>query len=229
MPSGISPALMANRQTKLSASQRGNLPELTEEEIAELESRNGAIQFNRMLELIRQAIEPSVTFRLRPSTISELNALAIDGLEAAPGAYRTDRVEIVGSSHRPPPWSEVAAHVDDMCDYVNINWDQLSALHLSAYCMWRINWIHPYSNGNGRTSRIVSYLVLCAHLRSLLPGRPTIPEMIANSKAEYYTALEEADAGWMRSGTVDVSAMEKKLEQYLAAQLVSAIEQAAGQ
>jgi len=45
-----------------------------------------------------------------------------------------------------------------MCDHINENWAKLSPLHLAAYTLWRMNWIHPFVDGNGRTSRAVSYL-----------------------------------------------------------------------
>jgi Fic family protein len=66
-------------------------------------------------------------------------------------------------------------------------------LHLASYVMWRLNWIHPFTDGNGRTSRAVSYLVLCIRLRALLPGKLTIPEQIEQDKTPYYRALEAAE------------------------------------
>jgi Fic family protein len=76
-----------------------------------------------------------------------------------------------------------------MCDYVNQNWGR-SALHLAAYVLWRINWIHPFADGNGRTARAVSYILLSIKLDSLLPGTKTIPDQIAADKKPYYAALE---------------------------------------
>ena len=49
----------------------------------------------------------------------------------------------------------VAELVEDMCDYVNENWEAKSAIHLAAYIMWRLNWIHPFADGNGRLSRFL--------------------------------------------------------------------------
>ncbi|HET9282483.1 MAG TPA: Fic family protein [Candidatus Angelobacter sp.] len=51
-----------------------------------------------------------------------------------------------------------------------------SAIHLAAYVIWRLNWIHPFADGNGRTSRALSYLVLCTRLGERLPGTVTIPD-----------------------------------------------------
>jgi len=93
--------------------------------------------------------------------------------------------------------------------------------------MWRINWIHPFDDGNGRTARAASYLVLSVKLDSRLPGKPTIPDLIVYSKGPYYAALEAADRAWS-DGRIDLAEMETLLENLLSAQLVNAIEQARG-
>ena len=91
--------------------------------------------------------------------------------------------------------------------------------------MWKVNWIHPFSGGNGRTSRAVSYLVLCARLGYQLPGTDTIPEQIVSNREPYYQALDAADAA-SASGVVDVSVMEQLLADMLANQLSSVIDAA---
>ena len=91
--------------------------------------------------------------------------------------------------------------------------------------MWRLNWIHPFDDGNGRTSRAVSYLALCAKMGDRLPGRKTLPEQIAENKLPYYDALEKADEAWL-GNVIDTSAMETLLENYLAVQLKDAFDAA---
>ena len=115
-----------------------------------------------------------------------------------------------------------------MCDYVNERWAEMSAVHLCAYVLWKLNWIHPFSDGNGRTARAVAYVVLSAKLDSLLPGAPTIPEQIAGDKAPYYKALEMADLA-LKTDKIDVSALESMLEGMLAKQLLNAAKQASGE
>jgi Fic family protein len=188
---------------------------------AALEARNGLLQFDEVLKLIDQA---KSGFKLRPSTIQRLQRLAIQDIYTCAGNYRTGPVYINGTTHQPPPAHEVAEHVEEMCEYINSNWDH-SALHLSAYIMWRLNWIHPFSGGNGRTSRATSYLVLCAKLGYRLPGTSTIPEQIVADRQPYYVALDEADAAWGYR-VIDLSAMEALLEHALAVQLSSVLEAA---
>jgi Fic family protein len=104
-----------------------------------------------------------------------------------------------------------------MCQYVNETQGK-SPVHFSAYLMWRHNWIHPFFGGNGRTSRAVTYLVLCAKLGFLLPGRRTITDQIVEDRNPYFNALHAADDAWA-CGAVDVSQMEEMLSNMLAAQL----------
>jgi Fic family protein len=119
----------------------------------------------------------------------------------------------------------VAELLEQMCDYINENWAKSSPLHVAAYTLWRMNWIHPFVDGNGRTSRAVSYLVLCVRLGCVLPGTQTIPEQISRNKDPYYKALEAADQA-NAAGKIDLTEMEKLLESLLAAQLVSVIDAA---
>jgi Fic family protein len=122
----------------------------------------------------------------------------------------------------------VPEETEHLCDYVNDNWSTKSALHLSAYVLWRLNWIHPFADGNGRTARTVSCVILSVKLDGLLPGIPTIPDQIASDKSPYYLALEAADGVWRATSEVDVSTLEAMLEGMLAKQPISAANQAAG-
>jgi Fic family protein len=194
------------------------LPTLTEEERAAIEARNGLRQFDRMVELIDQCTGRGPRFRMRPSTIMELNRLAVESLVDAPGAWRQVPIEISTSRHTPPDYLSVPREIDEMCEYVQGYWSDRTPLHLSSYVMWRLNWIHPFVDGNGRTSRIMSYLLLCAKLGYRLPGTKTIPERIVEDKKPYYAALEGADLAWTQ-GRVDVSEMENLLQGHLEAQL----------
>ena len=112
-----------------------------------------------------------------------------------------------------------------MCDYVMYRFDQAQALHLCAYTMWRLNWIHPFTDGNGRTSRAVAYFVLCAKIGYRLPGNVTLPEQIAQDKSPYYVALEKADEYWAK-GQINLSDLEALLDERLARQLLTAYEDA---
>jgi len=74
--------------------------------------------------------------------------------------------------------------------------------------LWRICWIHPFEDGNGRTVRAASYLVLSMRLGFELPGKLPIPARIKHAPIADMRALEAADAAWSR-GVLDVSAMQR--------------------
>ena len=197
------------------------------DEIARREARNALRQFDAVVEIIDEALQATGSFKLRPSIALELNRLAIEGTNQYAGVYRPHSIEIGGSKHVPPPSKDVPGLVEEMCEYVNDHWDH-PPIHLAAYLMWRVNWIHPFSDGNGRTARALSYAVLCIHLGYRLPGTKTIPEQIAADKSPYYDALEAADAAHKES-RVDVSALEKLLGEKLAAQLLHLHREATGE
>jgi Fic family protein len=193
-----------------------------------LESENGLRQFDYALRVVETFLDPDRPFALRPRLILDLQAIAVQSLDPRPGEWRNTTVHIEKSQHQPPPPHLVHNLATEMCDYVNDNFHERTAFHLSAYVMWRLNWIHPFSDGNGRTSRTASYIVLCSKLKSVLPGSPTIPEQIQADRRAYFDALEAADAAYRADESVDVSAMETLLRNMLAKQLLSVIEKAGG-
>lgn len=195
-------------------------------ERAVLEARNALVQFDTAVEIIKSWTENSDRkFKLRASLIMELHRRALEALSEFAGLYRPGPVEIGKSKHVPPEAALVPELVEDMCDYVNDNWDDKSPIHLASYLMWRLNWIHPFDDGNGRTSRMLSYVVLSISTGHLIPGRNTIPEQIAEDKSPYYKALESADEA-CKNGVIDVSAMEDLIGDMLAVQLVDIYENA---
>lgn len=184
---------------------------------AKLEARNGLLQFDEVIQLISE-VENGVQFRFRPSMVQTLHRIAIQDVYTCAGNYRHDPVVIYGTDHQPPPWVNISRLVEEMCDYVNENWTTFTTIHLSAFVMWRIYWIHPFAGENGRTSRAVSYLVLCAKLGYRLPGTNTIPEQIVANRQPYYQALDAADLAFSQ-GIINVSKMEELLSALLARQL----------
>jgi Fic family protein len=155
-------------------------------EEARRESENAVAQIDRVLDMVDEVVRDGRPFRLRPSMILDLHRLALDGLSSYAGNFRPGGIEIGQSKHEPPAAHLVPGLVEDMCDYVMDNFAEAQALHLCAYVMWRLNWIHPFTDGNGRTSRALAYFVLCAKVAYRLPGHETVPEQIAADKLPYY-------------------------------------------
>lgn len=188
------------------------------EQLARLEIYNTVRQYLKIEEMVGYFLDPERPFKLRPSHIATLHREALQGISGSAGLWRPSSVGISGSKHTPPEAFEVPERIEELCDYVNERWEEKQPLHLAAYVMWRLNWIHPFTDGNGRTSRAVSYLVLCIRLKMLPPGRMTIPQQIEEQKGPYYRALEAADDEWS-NGRIDLTAMKDLLGTMLAKQL----------
>ena len=161
------------------ATRRHSVPDESENlhdplERAQREAQNGLRQFDLGLQIVEDAVAKGDPYRLRPSTILALHREALSGLSPYAGNWRPAAVRIEGSGHEPAPAFRVPELIEEMCDYVNSHHEDRSAIHLAAYVMWRLNWIHPFTDGNGRPSRIVSYVVLCTALRVTVQLPPSV-------------------------------------------------------
>ena len=194
-------------------------------EKAQRESENGIRQFRAAERIIIDNLSND-DFRLTQAIILRLHAEALKGIHKLAGTYRNTYARISGSAHETAHHLDIADLMAEMCDSVNSNWKTKSAIHLASYIMWKLNWIHPFADGNGRTARTLSYLVLSVKLKSLLPGSPPIPDLIDSDKDPYYKALESADDIWKRNKIVAIGTMEAFLEKMFARQLESATQQA---
>jgi Fic family protein len=200
---------------------------------AKREAANAMRQTELVRQYVLQAIDGDRGFRLRPSTILDLNREAILGLDAYAGNWRPGAVEIGKSDHQPPGGHLVPSYIEELCDYINDNWKEKSVIHLGAMVMWRLNWIHPFTDGNGRTSRATSYLVICAKSESVLPGKTenTITDQILANRTPYYEALEAADKAYKFEGKLThdtVLVMEDLIAGMLANQLAGYFKEAEG-
>lgn len=189
------------------------------------EIENGLRQYDLTLGVVQYYLEPDRPFALRAPLIFDLHKAAVDGIEVSAGTVRKTAVGIVKSKHTPPAPHLVENLLREFCDFVNDNWHEQTAFYLAAYAMWRLNWIHPFTDGNGRTSRALAYALLSIKVGYVLPGSPTILDQIEADNSHYIEALEMADAA-AENGNIDVSEMERMIRGMLAKQLLSVIEAA---
>src|ERR1700743_104113 len=193
------------------------------DELARKESFNVIAQYRAVADMIESFLDPDRPFKLRPSHLLHLHRAALDGISSYAGNFRPAGIEIGKSKHEPQPAHIVPELVEELCDYVNDKWKDKSPIHLAAYVMWRLNWIHPFTDGNGRTSRAVSYLVLCTRVGYLLPGEQTVPGLIALDRKPYYDALVECDRNFRAvagdpNPAFDVAPMEELMKRLVAKQ-----------
>ena len=94
---------------------------------------------------------------------------------------------ISGAKHVPPQPYKVPQLMEELINWYNENKDSLHPITLSAEMHERLVTIHPFIDGNGRTSRLLMNLIL------LRRGYPiAILKGDAESRLNYYNALEIA-------------------------------------
>lgn len=110
-------------------------------------------------------------FEVTEEHICELHLIITSGTSIKPqGEYRTSEVKV--GNHKPPTFKEVKGLMREFVLTLNQNWNDRSATQIAAYALWRLNWIHPFRNGNGRTSRLFSYLLMNMKIGyAPLPGK----------------------------------------------------------
>ncbi|MFN0315715.1 MAG: Fic family protein [Burkholderiales bacterium] len=151
--------------------------------------------------------------------INALNFQAITCLHTNPGEYRPCPVTV--GDYVPPDHYRVHALMDDFINVVNRIWDSTDPVVLAAWVLWRMNLIHPFINGNGRTARASSYFVLCVKSGGWLPGKTILPELIVRERVSYVEALKHADNS-MKTGPEDVSKLHALMSRLLEEQLSTA-------
>ena len=101
------------------------------------------------------------------------------------GKYRNVDVYISGSEHKPPNFLQVNEYMDDYFTFYEENKNTLNTVILSAELHERLVSIHPFTDGNGRTSRLIMNLIL------LQNGYPITNISSKNElRDDYYNSLE---------------------------------------
>lgn len=157
---------------------------------------------------------------LSQQIMKALNFHAIACLHTHAGEYRPCPVQV--GDYRPPEHYQVVPLMDDFVNMVNRGWQTSDPVVMAAFVLWRLNHIHPFINGNGRTARAAAYFVLCVSAESWLPGETILPELLRQNRKEYVEALRLADAAYEAKGEPDLGPLHEMLSRLLDQQLQSA-------
>jgi Fic family protein len=107
--------------------------------------------------------------------------------EAEAGRYRRSNVMILGAVHIPPQAVKVPRLMGELVAWYHENARKILAPELAAWMHYKFVKIHPFTDGNGRTARLLMNLIL---MRAGYP--PAV--ILAVDRKRYYRALKEADA-----------------------------------
>lgn len=146
-----------------------------------------AVNHAQAIKLIRDLAHRNAD--LSETVVRDLHASVLAGIDHAyAGRYRDERVRIVGSQHVPPNHVKVPALMTDLFAFYDANKTSLHPVQLAAEMHEKLVTIHPFRDGNGRTSRLVMNLVL------LRNGYPiAVISGDRDDRQRYYATLEAAN------------------------------------
>ena len=145
-----------------------------------LEATNNARAFDLMEDMAekKMAIDHVV--------IQQIHEVVTAGILEDAGRYRIRNVRITGAVKTPPDWSKIIGLMDELIG--DISQYKGHPVEVAALFHHGFAKIHPFTDGNGRVSRLLTNLYLIAQ------GYPPIVLKIEDRK-KYYRFLRAADAG----------------------------------
>lgn len=124
---------------------------------------------------------------LTEHVIKSLHHLVLKNIADDAGRYRMVNVRISGSEHVPPHYTSVPEQMEQLMKWYVEQRDVLHPVLLAAEFHFRFVYIPPFSDGNGRTARLLMNLILMEH-----GFQPAIVKAAYAVRLRYYETLEEA-------------------------------------
>jgi Fic family protein len=142
---------------------------------------------------------------ITPETCLHLHALAQSGTSGDAGHWKTtqnDIIEIFPDGRREVRFRPLAPDLvpkamEELCLSYRHAIDQLQVTSLLATACFVLDFlcIHPFRDGNGRISRLLT-LLLCYHHGHEVGRYISLERIIEQSKQDYYEALKTSSTGW---------------------------------
>ena len=148
-----------------------------------LEAINHTEAISYIKDIAKQDIEIS------ERTIKEIHALILHGIDREnAGRYRTVPVMILGSTHMPPQPYLIEKQMEDfILRFKQMEKEKVHPVLIAAYLHDELVRIHPFIDGNGRTSRLLMNLYLLRHGYVIITLKGS-----NDAKVSYYMALEKS-------------------------------------
>lgn len=145
---------------------------------------------------------------LDENIVKDIHSLLMENILTG-GIYRNVEVRITGANHKPPTPNEMFEQIKNF--YTDIEYrDKRNAIEFAAWTHAEFVRIHPFVDGNGRTSRmIMNYQLMNAGF---------LPVSIAKeNRLEYFEALEVyAVEGDLKPFAEMIASLEEqRLDEYL--------------
>lgn len=144
-----------------------------------------AINHKEAIDFVRELV--SAAEPLSERTIKLIHALVLQGIDRKnAGVYRGISVGIRGTDIVFPEPYIIPKLMEDVMLYYKRNKDSMHPVRLAAHMHFKLIAVHPFTDGNGRTCRLVMNLILLQH------GYPvTVFSPEAEARDRYFNALND--------------------------------------
>lgn len=142
--------------------------------------------------------------------IKSLNQIVMQNIDREwAGKYRNSAVIIGGADHKPPEAMEIPRLMQNLIHWVGDNKKKMHPVELAGILHHKLVYIHPFFDGNGRTSRLAMNIIL------MQSGFPLVI-VLKNDRKRYYQSLSLADKGdYVPFVNFIARAVERTLDIYL--------------
>lgn len=147
---------------------------------------------------------------LDESIVKDLHAILTENIIVG-GIYRKEEVRISGAGFTPPAGNEMYMQIKNFYEDLKIKENELNSIELAVWTHAEFVRIHPFIDGNGRTSRLLmNYQLL---INGFLPI-----SVAKENRLDYYNALEQYAVNDDLTPFADFVAEleEQRLDEYLA-------------
>ncbi len=164
------------------------------------------------LEYLYELIERDHRVTLSERLIRQFHQLVMQDIDREwAGVYRNGPVMITGTKHRPPEALEVSKKMHALVTWLNTNERKIHPIELASQAHHKLAAIHPFFDGNGRTSRLLMNVLL---MRKCFP----LTIILKNDRKKYYRVLSRADEGDLAPLVQFIAqTIERSLDMYLRA------------
>ncbi len=141
------------------------------------------------LDFLYDLVTPGSSFSISEHLIKQFHSLIIQDINRdAAGRYRNVDVFITGTEHVPPSALDVPDKMNELVRWAKHHHDKMNVVKFAAVLHHKFVHIHPFTDGNGRTGRLLMNVFLMQH------GFP-IAIIQKNDHQKYYRCLQAADEG----------------------------------
>lgn len=164
------------------------------------------VNHNKAFAYVKKCIADKKT--LDENIVKDIHSILMENILVG-GVYRNVEVRITGAKHKPPAPSEMYYQIKEFFSNMNSRSD-LNPIEFAAWTHAEFVKIHPFVDGNGRTSRLImNYQFMSNGFLSVSVKK--------EDRLEYFNYLEEYAVNGNLSPFIDFIAEleEQQLDEYL--------------